>query len=704
MRIRTGEGQTGKTSHRICVRAFRLKRALALVLASGVLFTSVITSEMTDTSAQVKTTYTMEQARAQAYLNSSKMEQLEGRLETKQVQLAQAVKTIKMKQKNMSTFRWSPLLSFKFPTKADLSEAFEFQFKPISIQYEIDTVNHQITDQRFTIYEQVNTVYLDIVMLEKEIDLNQKKLDALEESIHRSQIKLTIGQATQADIDTMTSKRNSLESKISSATRNLNSKKKKLVNLTGNTSIYNDYTFENPLVVSDMKRSEVLDALIQNTLDNDETYYEAKIAETSARVALTTYYELMSRQYSSKDMSMIRDYYNQALNGQKLNTRAFKQKYKEFLQAIDRPWEGKKKILFFKFPKVWFKGAIDGSRYVEDEPYALYEAALEYQEARLEAESVKEDLTQQVEDAFDNFISVKNSYQEAVDQVDAAKAQLDRDLLLNQLGTLTYEEYESSLDNYESLQNDMLEAMQLYSSTLYEFDRLTCGAVSQYMEKGTLDVNAADGGESVIIEENVDGSHYYIEQIIQNEEFRLRIQLADELKDQITDYELWCDQTQIGARTPIDQTLRHLALALKGVDVVKIRFYNGNDFVDDCEIDPSALSGELSITTGYHVQDDASGSLIGTYSCNKNDTTKCTELTLAPDVQENIAYYRIRTSDGKYLRSEEYVPVTETFQYLSILEPDLAKVTIEFYDSDQNKLYDGCFDTSNLGLLKQQAE
>ena len=119
MRIRTGEGQTGKTSHHICVRASKLQRALALVLASGVLFTSVITSEMTDTSAQVKTTYTMEQARAQAYLNSSKMEQLEGRLETKEVQLTQAVKTIKMKQKNMSTFRWSPLLSFKFPTKAD---------------------------------------------------------------------------------------------------------------------------------------------------------------------------------------------------------------------------------------------------------------------------------------------------------------------------------------------------------------------------------------------------------------------------------------------------------------------------------------------------------------------------------------------------------------------------------------------------------
>ncbi len=697
MRVRSGK--------RKMRQFFKWKRLLALILMVTMLVSVSAGYEAEDATAQVKTTYTMEQARTQAYLNSAKLEQLEGRLETKQVQLTQAVKTIQMKQENMSTFRWSPLLSFKFPTKPDLAEAYEFQFKPKSIQYEIDTVKHQINDQKFTIYQQVNTIYLNIVMLEKEIDLNQKKLDALDESIKKSTIKLAIGEATQADIDTMNSKRNSLESKISTATRNLNSKKKKLVTLTGNTSIYQDYTFENPLVVADMKRSEVLDALIQSTLDNDETYYEAKIAEQSARVSLTTYYDLMNQQYSGSDMSLIRSYYNQALNGEKINSRAFKQKYKEFLQRIDEPWNGSIRIIFFKIPKVWFKGAIDGSRYVEDEPYALYEAALEYQDARQEAESIKADLIQQVEDSFDNFISVKNSYEEAVEQVDAAKTQLDRDLLLNQLGTLTYEEYESSLDNYESLQNDMLDAMELYSSALYEFDRLTCGAVSQYMKSGTLDVDAADGGESVVVEDSTEGSHYYIEQIIQNEEFRLRVQLAEELDGEITDFELWCDQTQIGARTSIDQSLRHLALALQDVETVKIRFYNGNDFVCDCEIDASSLSGDLSITTGYHVEDSSqNGETIGTYTCDKNATTNCTELTLTPDAQENIAFYRIRTADGKYLGSEDMVSITQKFQYLSILEPDLANVTVEFYDKDQNKLYDGSFDTSSLKLLKQQTQ
>ena len=657
-------------------------RILALVLAIALVVTSVVTLESMDAKAQVKAVYTLSQARAQAYSNSSKLEQLENKLETKKVQLEQSIKTIKMKQKNMSTFRWSPLLSFKFPTKPDLAEAFEFEFKPMSIQYEIDILNHQITDQKFEIYQQVNSVYLDIVMLETEIDLNQKKLDATNKAIEKNKMKLWVGQATQGDIDAMSSKARSLQSKISSASRNLISRKKRLVNLTGNEDIYTAYTFENPLIEADMKRSEVINDLIQYTLDHDQTYYEAKIAQQSAYVQLTTNYQ-------------------QALNGEKINAKAFKKTYKEFLEAVDKPWDGSYRIIFFRFPKVWFKGAIDGSRYVEDEPYALYESALEYQDARLEAESIKAEITSQVEDSFDNYVSVKNSYKELIDQVNAAKRQLDKDLFLNRSGVMTYDEYTSSLDNYETLQSEMMEGAKLYSSSLYEFDRLTCGAISKYISEGGLDVNAADGGESVIIEENVEGSHYYIEQIIQNQEFRLRVQLAEELEGEITDFELWCDDTQIGGRTAIDKTLRHLALALKDVKVVKIRFYNDGTFVDDCEIDPSSLSGELEITTGYHIQDQESLE-VGTYSCQLNDTTGFTEVTLSPEAQEGICYYLIRTDDGKYLVTEEPITVATVFKYLSVLEPDLSKVTIEFYDSAKAKLYDGTFDTANMKLLKKQ--
>ena len=129
--------------------------------------------------------------------------------------------------------------------------------------------------------------------------------------------------------------------------------------------------------------------------------------------------------------------------------------------------------------------------------------------------------------------------------------------------------------------------------------------------------------------------------------------------------------------------------------------FNDGEFVDDCEIDPSSLSGELSITTGYEIQ-DAENTAVGTYSCHINETTGFTEVTLSPEAQEGICYYLIRTGEGKYLRTTEPIPVATVFKYLSVLEPDLSRVTIEYYDSAKSKLYEGSFDTTNLKLLKKQ--
>ena len=45
-------------------------------------------------------------------------------------------------------------------------------------------------------------------------------------------------------------------------------------------------------------------------------------------------------------------------------------------------------------------------------------------------------------------------------------------------GELTFDEYDSQMESYEELQNSMLDAMKLYTTTLYSFDRLTCGGIS----------------------------------------------------------------------------------------------------------------------------------------------------------------------------------------------------------------------------------
>ncbi|MDE5749052.1 MAG: hypothetical protein K2I21_15955, partial [Acetatifactor sp.] len=497
-----------------------------------------------------------------------------------------------------------------FPEKPDLSEAYEFQFKPIEIQAEIDIVKHKMTDQMLAVYENVSNLYVDIVVLQDTISFNEDRLSSMETTLEKNRLRLKLGQATQSDIDAMEKAIKALNDKIAADKRRLEADKKKLSTAVG-MDVTTGYQFENPFVDFSIQRSQLQD-LIQYTLDRDENYYEVSMNATTSLISLRTNYNLMAGQYGGK-MGYISEYVNQAIAGQKINGKAFKSKYEEFLVAIDAPWQGKKRILFIRVPREWFKGQISGIRYVEDEPYALYEAALEYQDALLEKNNAKQDLTQQVEDGFNNLISLRNTYMALIEQVENAKKQLEADAVLNRLGELTYDEYKASLDEYENMQNEMFEALALYSQALYSFDRLTCGGITALMEGTGADLNAGSGGNSYVEDEYAEGAYYYMEPIIQEQEFRVGVGIPDDFDISVSHFELWCDGTRIGDRAEIDKTIRHLALATDSVSEVKLRFYDGDTFVDDCVIDPDVYSGPLQIVKVYTTVSQENPE-IGTYT------------------------------------------------------------------------------------------
>lgn len=639
---------------------------------------------------------TLDMVKKTALANSSDYEKLESELQVKEVSLKQAIKSIRLKQKNMSTFRWTPLLSFKFPEKPDLSEAYEFQFKPIEIQAEIDIVKHKMTDQMLSVYENVSNLYVDIVVLQDTISFNEDRLSSMETTLEKNRLRLKLGQATQSDIDAMEKAIKALNDKIAADKRRLEADKKKLSTAVG-MDVTTGYQFENPFVDFSIQRNQLKD-LIQYTLDRDENYYEVSMNATTSLISLRTNYNLMAGQYGGK-MGYISEYVNQAIAGQKINGKAFKSKYEEFLVAIDAPWQGKKRILFIRVPREWFKGQISGIRYVEDEPYALYEAALEYQDALLEKNNAKQDLTQQVEDGFNNLISLRNTYMSLIEQVEDAKKQLEADAVLNRLGELTYDEYKASLDEYENMQNEMFEALALYSQALYSFDRLTCGGITALMEGTGADLNAGSGGKSYVEDEYAEGAYYYIESIIQEQEFRVGVGIPDDFDISVSHFELWCDGTRIGDRTEIDKTIRHLALAADSVSEVKLRFYDGDTFVDDCVIDPDVYSGPLQIVKGYTTVSSESLE-IGTYTSQTGSVTEMVTITLKPDASEQIAYYLVKNENGKYLVTSTPIPINTGFKYLPLMQGSMEQLTIEFYGEDSKLKYTGYFETGNLKLMK----
>lgn len=676
-------------------------RTLTLLLAVCMIISAGWSMAPLNCKAAEAKTLSLIEAKKLAVANSDSYEKVESQLSVKQASLSQAYRSIREKQKNMSTFRWSPLLSFKFPTKPDLSEAYEFQFKPIEIQSEIDSLEHQLTDVVLEEYEKVSTLFVDAVVLEESIRFNESRLDVFEEQLVKDKAKLKFGEASQNDIDILNTNITSLQNKIAEDRRSYEQIKKKLSDAIG-MDVTTGYSFENPFVSAEISRIQLQD-LIQYTLDHDQSYYDVCMSESTALISLRTNYNLMSGQYGNK-MNYISGYVNQVYAGSKVNKKAFKSAYEVFLQKIDEPWQGKKKILFIKIPKEWFKGAISGIRYVEDEPYALYEAALEYEDARLERENAQKDLTDEVTDTFENYVSLRNAYLAAVEAVNKAEKSLTAAESLNKLGELTNEEFTTEKEDYEELQNEMFTALADYTKALYSFDRLTCGGVSLLLANAGADLKAGGEGNSYVETEYENGAYYYMESIIEQEQFRLNVYIPDDFGVEVTHFELWCDGKQIGERTEIDKSIRHLALTTESIDKAFIRFYNDTEFVDDCEIDPSQQSGELQIVSQYTAVGGSRDRELGEYVLTVNEATGIATVKLSPRQDKEITYYRISTSDGVYLTGNSYYSTEKSFRYLSLVENDIADLKIEFYDASKNKIYEGHFETAGNKLMENSTE
>ncbi|MBO5279077.1 MAG: TolC family protein [Lachnospiraceae bacterium] len=640
----------------------------------------------------------LSQAKVLALSNSRDYKRTKSKIALKQVKYTEAVKSIQLKKKNMSTFRWTPLLSFKFPTKADLADEYEFTYKPLQIQSEISNLQHQLSDQVYEVYEKVSNLYTQIYTAQERLAFEQEQLQNMEKVLNKNRTRLLFGEASQNDIDTMEKSISTLTKKIASDMRAFETAKQELSDLI-KLDVTTGYTFVSPYQDFQVTRSN-LDSLVNYTLERSQTYYEAKMSTQMALISLDTNYNLMYSQYGSK-MNRISNFIRQAKTGADLDTDAFKAAYDNLLYDVDSPWQGKKRILFIRIPREWFKGEIDGVRYVEDEPYALYTAALDYQEALKDQEDTRKELEKEVRDSFEALVTARNAYLSLEEQVKTSRENLDKAGYLNSLGEMTYEEYKSAEDEYSEYQMDALDSLDFYTQSLYSFDRLTCGGITSLMQGDSLELDAVSGGMSYVVEDMVDGAYYYIQSKVEDNVFEMGIYLPEDYEIEVTAFELWCDGVQIGERTAVGKTLRHLTLSLESVEKVFIRLYNEDKFVDDCDIDPQEYRGKLSVTGSYRVEKKEGKRTVAEYRYTTNAVTGLVTLTLDQYEAEGIAYYKIKNEAGEYLVSEELTAASKPFSYLSMLLADLKNVTVELYDEQKNLLYEGYFDTDTMTVYTQ---
>jgi hypothetical protein len=267
---------------------------------------------------------------------------------------------------------------------------------------------------------------------------------------------------------------------------------------------------------------------------------------------------------------------------------------------------------------------------------------------------------------------------------------------------MTLEEYEDEQEAYEELQNSMLDTMKLYTTTLYSFDKLTCGGISALLEGTDSDLKTAVVGESYV-EKDTKEAKYYLTSIIQKELFELTLYIPDDFPVSLSHFELWCDDEMIGERTPVDGKLRHLALTKEGIKKVKIRLYDGANFVDDCVIDPAEESGTLNITTAMNINKEETGDL-GTYDISVSELTGFATITVTPLASENISTYRIIMKDGTPLGTGAKIEVGKGLTHLGLVSAGLEDLLIELYDGNSELKYTAAFDTVNKKIKKRETD
>ena len=640
---------------------------------------------------------TLSTARSLALKNSSAYDSAQNGVESKKAAQESALKALKLKQKNMMSFRWSPIFNLKFPEKPNFAQASQFQFKPIQLASDVQVAQHKVQDTTFAINEQVNNLYVDIVTVQQTLKFNEQKLETLNKGIAHNKSRLKLGEATQADIDRQQKKADALTNTIAGNRRTLEADLKKMSAIIG-LDVTTGYTFERPYVEAKIDRSS-LPALIKYTEDRDESFYEACTNATTAKKELSTNYGLMRNKYGS-EMGIISNYVNQALDGKAVSASAFRKDYKKFLEQIDSHWKGSFKIgWFIKIDREWTKGSLDGTRYIEDDPYTLYQNALDYQQALKDMQAAQKDLDQTVEDSFNNYINLRSAYDQAIKSVDDKEKDMKQYAVKNRMGYMTLQEYEDEQADYEELQNALFDAMKSYTTTLYSFDRLTCGGVSALLSGTDADLKTAVVGESYVDKDSKEAM-YFIKPIIQRELFELTIFIPQDFPVEISDFELWCDNIQVGERTKKDNALRHLTISKDMTSEVKIRLYNGEEFVDDCVIDPEEEKGPLNIVTAMNIKKDETGD-IGTFSTSLSDVTGLVTITFKPLESEGIKYYRVLSPEGEPLGDGKNKSIDQGFTHLALVSTDLDSLKIELYDESENLKYNAYLDTANKKMKKK---
>ncbi|MDR1674701.1 MAG: hypothetical protein LBR54_04545 [Oscillospiraceae bacterium] len=634
------------------------------------------------------------QAQSLALADSEDIKKIYNEIFLKKMKYTEAVSGIQAKAKNKGTFRWTPLLSFKFPQPLNYIEDYELTMKPAALTAEITVLQHKMNDMRFDVIDKVNRAFFDVYTAQEKMLFNGQILALTKTELSRNKARLAVGMAKQTDIDTAEKSVKKLTEDVSTLKREFELAKEELSD-TVKLNLTTGYTFASPIQTADIKRQN-LDGIITHALNNDQLVYETRIAESTALMGLNHGERLMREQYGSQ-MNLINPFISAFKNGKDVDKAVFKMEYDRMLKSFDKPWDSEFRILFWSFSKEFLKGEISGTRYVEDEMFGVYNLCMEYAAARKEREDAQKALEKQIRSEYEALVTIKNAAFSMIETQKNALLQMDRAAALNRIGKAEFDEVKEKQTDYQTIQIDVLDAMAVYNESLSAFDRLTCGAVTALLRGEDLSKDAGTAGLSIPGED----AFYYIYNDVADLTFVFGLDIPRDYEPEITHYEIWYEGVQIGTRSPIAAAIKHLTLVNAESDFLTVRVFNGDDFVGECEVDTAVPREKLPIEKTSAEEEVPAESTAGTYEVITETVggVSTSSIQMNFDAASGIAFYKITYGEKDVFKSE-LTPASDKFTYLTLLISALDRAKIEFYGQNKESLGQGRFDTLTQEIIK----
>ena len=184
-----------------------------------------------------------------------------------------------------------------------------------------------------------------------------------------------------------------------------------------------------------------------------------------------------------------------------------------------------------------------------------------------------------------------------------------------------------------------------------------------------------------------------------DDSFEFGIYIPGSFAADVTDYELWAGDEQIGERTKVTDSIVHMNLTTGNTDNVFVRLYDGDDFVDDCKVDPDKAGGSLTVNYNYSVSGNQ-GVSIGTFTYRNNGASHLTTISLKVNSNEKARSYELLDENGKSLLSGKRTDVTESFSYLNVAAGSIDRLQVVFYDKLDREMYRAHLKTENMSIVK----